>query len=74
MLKANPDVLMVHKSTIPVGYAESVREDYGVKNIISVQNFFVNPRNFMITVILAALLLAVMIIRGKKVRCLQIFF
>ena len=30
----NPDVLMVIKSTIPVGYTEHVREKYGVKNII----------------------------------------
>ena len=33
-LKVNPDVLMVIKSTIPVGYTKSVREKYGVKNII----------------------------------------
>ena len=33
-LKVNPDVVMVIKSTIPVGYTESVREKYGVRNII----------------------------------------
>ena len=33
-LKVNPDVLMVIKSTIPVGYTESVRKKYGVENII----------------------------------------
>ena len=33
-LKVNPNVLMVIKSTIPVGYTESVREKYGIKNII----------------------------------------
>ena len=33
-LKVNPDVLMVIKSTIPVGYTSSVREKYGIKNII----------------------------------------
>lgn len=33
-LKVNPNVLMVIKSTIPVGYTESIREKYGVKNII----------------------------------------
>ena len=33
-LKYNPDVMMVIKSTIPVGYTESVRAKYGVKNII----------------------------------------
>ena len=32
VLKVNPDVLMVIKSTIPVGYTESVREKYGVDN------------------------------------------
>ena len=33
-LKYNPDVLMVIKSTIPVGYTETVRAKYGIKNII----------------------------------------
>ncbi|MBR0303634.1 MAG: nucleotide sugar dehydrogenase, partial [Clostridia bacterium] len=33
-LKVNPNVMMVIKSTIPVGYTESVREKYGVDNII----------------------------------------
>ena len=33
-LKANPDVMMVIKSTIPVGYTDSVREKYGIDNII----------------------------------------
>ena len=33
-LKVNPNVLMVIKSTIPVGYTESVRKKYGVKNIL----------------------------------------
>lgn len=33
-LKVNPDVLMVIKSTIPVGYTASVREKYGIRNII----------------------------------------
>lgn len=33
-LKVNPTVTMVIKSTIPVGYTASVREKYGVKNII----------------------------------------
>ena len=33
-LKVNPDVLMVIKSTIPVGYTESVKKKYGIRNII----------------------------------------
>lgn len=34
ILKVNPNVLMVIKSTIPVGYTESVKKKYGIKNII----------------------------------------
>ena len=33
-LKVNPNVLMVIKSTIPVGYTESARKKYGADNII----------------------------------------
>ena len=33
-LAVNPNVLMVIKSTIPVGYTEHVRSKYGIKNII----------------------------------------
>lgn len=34
VMKVNPNAMMVIKSTIPVGYTESVREKYGTKNII----------------------------------------
>ncbi len=34
MLKVNPNVLMVIKSMIPVGYTDSVLKKYGVNNII----------------------------------------
>ena len=33
-LKVNPNVMMVIKSTIPVGYTNQVREKYGIDNII----------------------------------------
>lgn len=33
-LKVNSNVMMVIKSTIPVGYTDSVKKKYGVKNII----------------------------------------
>lgn len=34
VLKTNPDATMIIKSTIPVGYTESVRKKYNTKNII----------------------------------------
>ncbi|MGM9962581.1 MAG: nucleotide sugar dehydrogenase [Holdemanella porci] len=34
VLKVNPDAMMVIKSTIPVGYTESVRKKYNTKNIL----------------------------------------
>ena len=34
VLRVNPNVLMVIKSTVPVGYTDSVRKKYGVDNII----------------------------------------
>ena len=34
VLKVNPNVLMVIKSTVPVGYTDSVRGKYGIDNII----------------------------------------
>ncbi len=34
VLKVNPEAMMVIKSTIPVGYTESVRNKYNTKNII----------------------------------------
>lgn len=34
VLKVNPHVLMVIKSTVPVGYTDSVRRKYGIDNII----------------------------------------
>ena len=33
-LAVNPDVMMVIKSTVPVGYTDSVRDKYGIDNII----------------------------------------
>ena len=33
-LAVNPNVLMMIKSTVPVGYTDSVREKYGINNII----------------------------------------
>lgn len=38
-LDVNPDMLVVIKSTIPVGYTECVRQKYGIKNIIFSSEF-----------------------------------
>ena len=34
VLEVNPDAIMIIKSTIPVGYTESVRKKFGTKNIL----------------------------------------
>ena len=34
VMKVNPEAIMIIKSTIPVGYTQSVREKYNTKNII----------------------------------------
>ena len=34
VMKSNPDAIMIIKSTIPVGYTESIREKTGSKNIL----------------------------------------
>lgn len=44
VLSVNPDAVMVIKSTIPVGYTESVRQKYHTANIIFVRNFSASRR------------------------------
>ena len=39
VLQVNPDAIMVIKSTIPVGYTESVRQKFNTKNIIFAPEF-----------------------------------
>ena len=39
VMQVNPDAIMVIKSTIPVGYTESIRQKTGSKNIIFAPEF-----------------------------------
>ena len=55
VLKVNPAAIMVIKSTIPVGFTESVRKNTTQKILFSARNFYGNQRLYMITFTQAAL-------------------
>ena len=46
VLAANPNAIMVIKSTIPVGYTESVRKSTTPKTSCSARSFCANPKRF----------------------------
>ena len=56
VLSVNKDAVMVIKSTIPVGYTKSVRENITPKILFSAPNFCANPRRCMIIFIQVGLL------------------
>ena len=56
VMEYNPDAIMVIKSTIPVGYTESVRKKFNSSNIIFSPEFYGRARHFMTTCIHPVLL------------------
>lgn len=48
VMEVNPNTIMVIKSTIPVGYTESIRKKRGLIILFSVLNFCVRARPYMI--------------------------
>ena len=46
MIEYNPDAVMVIKSTIPVGYTASIRENITVTISFSARNFKENPSTY----------------------------
>lgn len=73
-LSVNSSAMMVIKSTIPVGFTESVRKNITQKTSFSVRNFYVNPRLYTITFILQELLFPAMNHPKKKHAFLHPFY